>query len=269
MRNKVDPYFWCIHHEILPEDSFLRGGQVKYSPAVFEVWVRRDTLRKPIVEQTTHPDWEWLPRKRMSEATAWMQNRGQGVGDIKASDNLGRTNSPDWHWFILCEPEVLSRLKAIDWRRVALPTAREPTLTKGEVVRSYEESKRQALTPKYGAEPHGSWEPIGPFLRYGVDVLPDQPTSSVAPSSSPQPDEAQKSTNGGVLSDEYVSWWAQRFVQFRQDLRPGPLMAYIKEEAIDDQRSDFVVEFRVAMRPVQAGLPNTLFISACYPNENA
>ena len=29
MRNKIDSHFHCIHHEVLPEDSFLRDGQVK------------------------------------------------------------------------------------------------------------------------------------------------------------------------------------------------------------------------------------------------
>jgi hypothetical protein len=77
MRNKIDLYFECIHHEVLPEDSFLRDGQVVYSPTVFQVWVRRDIPREPIIEETVHPDWEWLPRKRMAEATVWMQNYGQ------------------------------------------------------------------------------------------------------------------------------------------------------------------------------------------------
>jgi hypothetical protein len=46
-----------------------------------------------------------------------MQNYGQGVGDIKTSDNLGRTNSPDWHWFIRCEPDVLARARVCRCRK--------------------------------------------------------------------------------------------------------------------------------------------------------
>jgi hypothetical protein len=42
-----------------------------------------------------------------------------------------------------------------------------------------------------------------------------------------------------------------------------PLIAIIKEEVIDDHQSNFVLELRVAMRPMQPGLPNTLFISGC------
>ena len=53
------------------------------------------------------------------------------------------------------------------------------------------------------------------------------------------------------------------------DFRLGSLIANIKEEVIDDHQSHFVLELRVAMRPMQSGLPNTLFISACYPNGNA
>jgi hypothetical protein len=215
MINKIDPYFERIHHEVLPEDSFFRDGQVKYLPTVFQVWVRRDTPREPIIEQTVHPDWEWLPRKRMAEATVWMQNYGQGVGDIKTSDNLGRTNSPDWHWFIRCEPDVLARLRAIDWSKVALPTASTPTLTKGDVVRAYIESIRQAITTQFTAEPPGSWEPIGPFLRYGLDVLPDQPASSVIPSTSSPPHEAaQKFTNADAQTDQYYNGSEPRYIYY-------------------------------------------------------
>src|SRR5262249_54394016 len=176
MKNKIDLYFECIHHEVLPEDSFLRDGQVKYSPTVFQVWVRRDTPREPIVEQTVHEDWEWLPRERIAEATAWMQNYGQGVGDIKTSDNLGRTEARKWHWFIRCEPEVLARLKAIDWRKVALPTASAPTLTKGEVVNAYRvyvESTQRALTTQSVEEPLSMSAVVDGYDRYETQTLAD------------------------------------------------------------------------------------------------
>src|SRR5262249_45205512 len=56
MSNKIDLYFERIHDEVLPGDSFLRDRQVVYSPAVFEVWIRRDIPRKPIMLQDASTD---------------------------------------------------------------------------------------------------------------------------------------------------------------------------------------------------------------------
>ena len=115
-----------------------------------------------------------------------------------------------------------------------------------------------------------SWEPIGPFLNYGIDVVPDQPASSVIPSTSPEYWESRKSTDRGVPSDEWVSWWAQRFEQFRRDLCPdASLVANIKEAVVDDQRSNYVLEFRLTMRPMQTGPHNFLFISGCCTSSSA
>jgi hypothetical protein len=186
----------------------------------------------------------------------------------KDGDNIGRMNSSKRHWFIRCEPEVLARLKAINWRKETLPTASTPTLTKGEVVRGYRahmEATRRALPTEFVAEPDSSWEPIGPFLRYGIDVASDQPASSVIPSTSPQYEQVQKSTDGGgVPSDEYVSWWAERVEQFKRDLRPdGPLIVHIKETVTEDQQSTCVLQLKLAMRRLQPEPHNTLFVLGC------
>ena len=140
-------------------------------------------------------------------------------------------------------------------------------LHRAAVTKSVEKSTRRALTTEAVAEPHRSWEPIGPFLRYGVDVVPDQPASSVVSSTSPQ---ARRSTDVGFPSDEWLSWWTQRLEQFKRDLRPdGPLIANLKEEVVDDQRSTYVLELRLAMRSTLTGPHNILFIWACSMNESA
>jgi hypothetical protein len=129
------------------------------------------------------------------------------------------------------------------------------------------ESTRRVPTTQQVAEPHGSWEPIGPFVRYGVDVVPDQPASSAVSSTSPQ---ARRSTDVGILSDECYSWWMQRLDQFKRDLRPdGPLIAHLKEEVVDDQRSTYLVELRLAKRPTPTGPHNILFISDCCTSRGA
>ena len=100
--------------------------------------------------------------------------------------------------------------------------------------------------------------------------MPDQPASSVIPSTSPEYGEPRKSTDRGVPSDESVSWWAQRLELFKRVLRPdGGLIVNIKEAVVDDQRSTYVLEFRSTMRPMQTGPNNILFISDCCTSRGA
>jgi hypothetical protein len=156
---------------------------------------------------------------------------------------------------------------ADDDRAIGFPDCIDADVTKPETA---EELTRRALTTECVAEPDNSWEPIGPFLNYGIDVVPDQPASSVIPSTSPEYWESRKSTDRGVPSDEWVSWWAQRVEQFKRVLRPdGALIANIKEAVVDDQRSNYVLEFRLTMRPMQTGPHNFLFISGCCTSSSA
>jgi hypothetical protein len=78
VENKLHRYFHREHREVLAPDSFLRDGQRKYSPAIFDIWVRRDYMRDLMVVRTVHPDWLWLPAKQRAEADWWMQSFGVG-----------------------------------------------------------------------------------------------------------------------------------------------------------------------------------------------
>jgi hypothetical protein len=300
--NGLDPFYACIHDELLPKESFLRNGKPHDVPARFQIWVR-DTCREPLKERTEHPDLTWVPKSRSDEATIWICRRGPEIGDII----VGTTKPPEGYYGIRCSADAVVILRSIRWREVLdpLPIGHTPSMSRADIVRVYDEATktsqpddadddraigfpnsivaditnpktveeltRRALATQSAAEPHSSWEPIGPFLNYGIDVVPDQPASSVIPSTSSQPEEAQKSTDRGVPSDEWVSWWAQRVEQFKRDLRPdGALIANIKEAVVDDQRSTFVLELRLVMQPMQSRLNNILFVFGCYPtNESA
>jgi putative DNA primase/helicase len=161
VENRLDRYFHRVHREVLPPDSFLRNGQKKWSPAIFDVWVRRDYMRDLIVVRDTHPDWEFLPTSRMAEADVWMQNWGVGFGDIKTPDNLGKTKAPAWHWFIKdIRPGTTERLKWLNWREIAYPTATAPRIHKSEVVRAYIGAYGDPEAPDYNPENRGASENI-------------------------------------------------------------------------------------------------------------
>jgi hypothetical protein len=297
--NRLDPFYECIHDELLPKDSFLRNGKPHDVPARFQIWVRRDTRREPLKERTEHPDLISVPRSRYNEATIWICRRGADIGNIIAA--VGSTKPPEDYYGIRCSNDAVAILRSIRWRDVLdpLPIGHTASMSRADIVRVYveatktsqpddadndraigfpdcidaditkpetaEELTRRALTTECVAEPDSSWEPIGPFVGYGLDVVPDQPASSVIPSTSPEYGESRKSTDRGVPSDEWISSWAQRVEQFKRVLRPddGALIAYLKEEVVDDQRSSYVLELRLTMRPTPTGPHNFLFFSGC------
>jgi hypothetical protein len=295
--NGLDPFYECIHDELLPKESFLRNGKPHDVPARFQIWVRRDTRREPLKERTEHPDLIWVPKSRSDEATIWICRRGPDIGNI--IEATGITLPPEGYYGIRCSVDTVAILRSIRWRDVLdpLPVSHPPNMSRTDIVRLYveaaetahdadddhtiafgnsiaaditkpeaaEELTGRALTTECVAEPDSSWEPIEPFLHYGLDVEPDQPASSVIPSTSPEYGESRKSSDRGVPSVEWVSSWADRVEQFKRVLRPddGALIAYLKEEVVDDQRSSYVLELRLTMRPTPTGPHNFLFMSGC------
>jgi hypothetical protein len=179
VENRLNRFFHRVHREVLPPDSFLRNGQKKWSPAIFDVWVRRDYMRDPMVVRDTHPDWEYLPTSRMAEADVWMQNWGVGFGDIKTPDDLGKINEPACHWFIKeHRPGTIARLKRLNWREVAYPTVGTPRVHKSEVAAAYIAAYGDPEAPDYNPEDRGA----------GGDAIAREalaPTSADAPAGAP------------------------------------------------------------------------------------
>jgi hypothetical protein len=151
--NSLNPFLHLVHTgELDANKSFLRDGQAKWSPAIFQVWVRRDHERAQILVRNEHPDWEWLPKDQPNKADHWIQMYGNNCGDIKRPDNLGRTNDPTFHQFIRAiRPGTIDRLKALDWRNIGYPTTSSPRIHKCQIVAAY--------TAKYDGKPAVSAEP--------------------------------------------------------------------------------------------------------------
>jgi DNA polymerase III delta prime subunit len=150
---RLHPYFHRVHREVLAPDSFLRDGQKRWSPAIFDVWVRRGYKREPMFVRTLHPDWEWLPARQIAEADCWMQNWGVGFGEIKDPHNLGKIQEPAWHWFLKeRRPGTVQRLKRLNWREVAYPTVSTPRIHKSEVVAAYIAKYGDSEAPDYNPE---------------------------------------------------------------------------------------------------------------------
>jgi hypothetical protein len=189
--NRLDPFYWCVHDQVLPRESFLRSGKPDDVPARFQIWVRRDTRREPLIEQKNHPDLDWVRKSQSAEATIWICRRGPDLGNI--IEAIGITTLPEDYYGIRCSAEAVAILRSIRWRDVLdpLPSNHAPNMSRADIVRAYEaaetgqtddaddddhatassgiidahrtkldlESTRRVLTTQQVAEPHGSWEP--------------------------------------------------------------------------------------------------------------
>jgi len=261
--NGLDPFYACIHDEVLPKESFLRNGKPHDVPARFQIWVRRNTQRERIIERSEHPDLIWVPKSRSDEATIWICRRGPDIGDIVGA--IGITTPPEGYYGIRCSVDAVEILRSIRWRDALdpLPIGHAPNMSKADIVRAYVEAAETAQPD----EAHASPEPIALFCRHhGNDR-----TGGLIRQNIKAAGEAQKSTYGDVPADQYVSWWVQRIEQLKRVLCPdGPLIVNIKKSVIDGDRPTYVLELRLTMRPMQAGPRNLLFIMfACLTSDSA
>jgi hypothetical protein len=196
--NRLDPFYWCIHDELLPKDSFLRNGKPHDVPARFQIRVRRATRREPLKERTEHPDLIWVPRSRSNEATIWICRRGPDIGDI--IEAIGTRKPPEDYYGIRCSNDAVMILRSIRWRAVLdpLPSGRRPNMSRADIVRLYIEATRRALP-----------------TQFATDILPDQPASSVIPeTSSPPHEEAQQFTKGDAQTDQYYNGSEPRYIHY-------------------------------------------------------
>jgi len=173
-------------------------------------------------------------------------------------------NELESHWLLReIKPGTMDRLSAMNWKKIALHTLSSPRLNKGEVVAAY----KAEYDAKPGTVPRQCEEPIRLFFRgHGKSR-----TGGLIRQNLETAGEARKSTYGDVPADQYVRWWMQRIEQLKRVLCPDdPLIVNIKESVIDGDRSTYVLELRLAMRPMQAGPHNLLFIIfACSTSDSA
>jgi hypothetical protein len=262
-----------------------------------------------MIERKNHPDLIWVPKSRFDEAAIWICRRGPDIGDIIEAIGITTPAKDYYGIRCSAEAVAILRSIRWRDVLDPLPSNHAPNMSQADIVRAYAEatenaqrdnaddnddhaiavptkpetasgSRRTAQTKLAvngrftqqeleDTKSHASTDLIF-FRNYGLDVSPDQAAGSAIPLSSPPNMERRQFADGGDSADQYSCWWWRRLELFRRDFRPdGLLIANIREEVIDDHQSNFVLQLRVAMRPMQSGLPNTLFISGCYPDGSA
>ena len=130
-QNKVRLDMVCLEDNTLPDDTFPRGIK-----AVYQRWVKTDTMRDKIETFTTHPDFEFVSK---DEADICVGRIGGGPAGKVHTEWSER--SPNSHYFLKVNtPDVIDSLTHIapELRQVCLESANGiPTLSKNELVVTY------------------------------------------------------------------------------------------------------------------------------------
>lgn len=135
----------------LPHNAFLFRGKPFNVPAVFQVWVRRATVRDLPSTETEHADFAFVER---DESPYFMIQRvGSNAGQVHRDFHLKDSS----HYFIRPNVEgveaILTALEP-EFRAVAANTAGNPSLAKTEIVALYRE-QTERVTAYWRAQPNG------------------------------------------------------------------------------------------------------------------
>ncbi|MEL0154794.1 MULTISPECIES: SAM-dependent methyltransferase [unclassified Sphingopyxis] len=128
IENRLDRNFHLIHEETVQRDAFLFRSKPYDVPAVFQIWERRDDLRELQHVAFHHRDWSWTTPERADFA---IQRVGARAGRV----HRDLTRSPSSHYFIRGNVEPI--MKRLNFAKVALNVAGNPSLSKSEIVSLY------------------------------------------------------------------------------------------------------------------------------------
>lgn len=135
IQSRLDLFFHLDYEERVADNSFEFCGAIKNVPTVFQVWVRKESKRTVMRLPLSHPDFEFL--RTSVGASFAIQRVGKNAGRI----HHDLTRSPQAHYFIRAlGPGVEDTMRSLDLAELAAWTAGNPSISKGEIIRLYEEA---------------------------------------------------------------------------------------------------------------------------------
>lgn len=140
VHKRLNTSFHLDYNEVLPKNSFLFNDEDYSVPTVFQIWNKKAFLRSFENLPTTHNDFQFVPKDKADFA---IQRVGVNAGTIKADCSKLSSES---HYFIKSNvgQMLLEVMKAIDFSEVKYKTAGNPSISKTELVRLYEDAKRKS-----------------------------------------------------------------------------------------------------------------------------
>jgi hypothetical protein len=138
--SRLDLNFSLIVEYDLPENSFEFDGNDYDVPCVFQIWDRSLDKREKLKSVTTHEDFEFV--NDLSLTDFGVQRVGANAGTIKDLVALQTLSKQSHYWIKSNARNVREVFDAIDWRSVKNNTAGNPSISKSEIIKLYEEQKR-------------------------------------------------------------------------------------------------------------------------------
>lgn len=130
IQNRLDRNFHLIRQEPVPHNAFEFQLEPYHVPTVFQIWVRQDELRGLQAVETTHPDFEFTTADQADFA---VQRVGVNAGRIHHDFNRSASST----YFIRGAVEAI--MAQLDFARVVVHVAGQPSLAKSEIVALYRE----------------------------------------------------------------------------------------------------------------------------------
>lgn len=135
LKNKLNRRFHLIYEEDLQKNSFELDGKSYHVPCVFQVWIKREDLREVVKREFIHDDFSFVSKEKGDFA---IQRVGMAAGRVKIDFEKYAVAS---HYFIKANEDVRKVFENIDWSSVKGNTAGNPSISKSELIKLYEQNK--------------------------------------------------------------------------------------------------------------------------------
>lgn len=141
--NQLPPSLHVVHKLDLINIPFTLCDEPHAITCVFVIFEKRDVPRAAVAKPTTHPDFAFVPTA--AEADFAVRRVGGHAGkviDTQGTEPGARGLSAQSNYFIkartLPADVLFQRFKAIDFHAVAKPSVGPASLSKGEIIETYD-----------------------------------------------------------------------------------------------------------------------------------
>ena len=136
------PNYHLIHQITLPENSFTYFGVSKNIKTVFQIWVRKDKLRKIPKKLIPYP---WYSFVKKEDSDISIRRVGSNIGHVKIREDIDNINT---HWFIKTKnikniSELLIKLNSINYNKDNNVGAL--SISKQDIIKNYNRYKERGI----------------------------------------------------------------------------------------------------------------------------